>query len=804
MCDNYDQTTANLWKVFDIYKQAGILDESIIVENIAFFALVWHFRNDPSLPNYYGSDLTLLEEFNQVTDYSISIKEVSQTLEHILSLKQSIYVQKYEQSIIPSPPTDLDKYQQREVASLLLAIFSFVPDLGEWFDKYLIPRLSTNTRGGRYATPRHLVTFLARLVNLSSEDTLADLACGTGGFLVSNGVIQHATGVEISPNMARLALTNLILHGQEQHNLYLGNTFHVAWSDTKFKGTQFDSILMNPPFGMSIEPSLITDTFGGLITGRSETLFTSLAYEKLKEGGRMAVMVPSGVLFSNSSGERILRDIVIEDNAIKAIISLPKDALQPFSSLPTHILVAQKPVEEPTEFNDIWFYQTRYDGYTSGRNRQPNPEHNDLPIIQAAVSSRIGKPGKTTSASNVVRVKPFLEKKNLLGYQIWSEGDTAFRVTNLAVQNRVGPLFLVEIGESNINGYIYAHDGKVFQTEDVENSVLFKLPSKLDATGQYSFVDEKLAGITIHIGENSITFRKGKTAHAEEYQLVYQGKDTPIAFVVDANGKVISPAVHIENNWLKSEKAPYSLALEDIDKATPAFLLLFPGGLKAIPLVGNKGKKVFLFHIDGNWGIFNPAKRRFYIGAVKEVFRTDAISRGILVDVQGTILGVSIKAGEIWSSKSRDLQPGTYMPQQQVIQEKKSPAQLMAEIKINQNQLMKRIDHLMGIAEIQSIADSDLPPKVLRRPVPPSVRGIQKMIWDEIQKKTKDAADYKTPLPFQAVDLVKSANVSVSVADVQRTLELFERMGMIVSVSYQGMQFYRLPVERDFTKGGLE
>lgn len=380
MSDIQFDARSNLSAVSDIYRTAGVFDETVIIENIAFFALYWYYRNE------LGSGSVV-----EIRDRYISFRKVSYELERVLQKSGSIYTR--EQTLIPSPPMDMREDQQMNVFRLLVEIFENTPNLGEWFDKELMSRLTSSPKGGRYATPRHLIRFMTGIAGLNSNDTVADFACGTGGMLVANGLVQRATGVEISPNMARLARTNLILHGQSQYDLYLGNALDIVSRHSQFFGSKFDVILMNPPFGARIDPGLLPQAFEKTqfsydFKGGSETMFTALAYEKLKQGGRMAVLVPSGVLFSNNRGEEFLRRMLVNEGALQAVISLPRDSMQPVNNLATHVIYAIKPETGKTDNNLIWFFRPRYDGFTSGRNRRPDPSRDDLPLVERALASQ--------------------------------------------------------------------------------------------------------------------------------------------------------------------------------------------------------------------------------------------------------------------------------------------------------------------------------------------------------------------------------------------------------------------------------
>lgn len=81
----------------------------------------------------------------------------------------------------------------------------------------------------------------------------------------------------------------------------------------------------------------------------------------------MVVFAPSGSRLP-TAGEQILREGWIENGELTAVVTLPKDAFQPYSQVATHALLIEK-TRQPNYIN--WFFQPRFDGFTSGRNRQP-------------------------------------------------------------------------------------------------------------------------------------------------------------------------------------------------------------------------------------------------------------------------------------------------------------------------------------------------------------------------------------------------------------------------------------------------
>jgi hypothetical protein len=173
-----------------------------------------------------------------------------------------------------------------------------------------------------------------------------------------------------------------------------------------------------------------------------------------------------------------------------------------------------------------------------------------------------------------------------------------------------------------------------------------------------------------------------------------------------------------------------------------------------------------------------------------------------MFNLESTVLGVYVNRQEILSTKGTDLLPERYWIKKEEPVVVRSTAQILGDIKRKQTHLATTLDRLLSISEVQTIAGTELPPRLhLIEPPVGMLQGIQRSIWEIIQSETEQLQNYVTPHPFQADDIHEKVNENISVMDVQRTLELFERMGLIVAVSYEGVLYYRLPEGRDLIKG---
>lgn len=265
-------------------------------------------------------------------------------------------------------------------------------DTGVLFDRHILFRLVQMLPGGRYPTPRHIVTFAQHLLELKPHHTLADFACGSGGFLVCrNGkpFSTQVTGCDISPEWARLAWANCALHGNPQAHIEVGNAISLCSEKGPFAEQSFDRILMNPPLGEAVDVDLARTVSDAATGTRSETVLTQLALNNLAPAGRAGILVPSGLLFSGSRAEKGLRQRLVDSHQLEALLSFPSDAFQPYSQLQTHLLCVRN--QKPKEDALTWFFRAETDGYPTGKSRDLTldpTQPSDLPLFESVFLSR--------------------------------------------------------------------------------------------------------------------------------------------------------------------------------------------------------------------------------------------------------------------------------------------------------------------------------------------------------------------------------------------------------------------------------
>ncbi|MDD2303985.1 MAG: N-6 DNA methylase [Prolixibacteraceae bacterium] len=265
--------------------------------------------------------------------------------------------------------------------------------LGDAFE-YLLSVMGSQGDAGQFRTPRHIIDFLVAVVNPGKTDTILDPACGTAGFLISafkyimggdnNGhdgrdarsgvstattitpderrrIIGNFTGYDISPDMVRLSLVNLYLHGFSDPHIWEYDTLssEERWDET------FDVILANPPF-MSPKGGIRPHKKFSIGSNRSEVLFVDYIAEHLNPKGRAGIIVPEGVIFQSGTAYKALRKMLV-DNYLYAVVSLPAGIFNPYSGVKTSILLMDKQLAKQTD--QILFVKIDNDGYGLGAQR---------------------------------------------------------------------------------------------------------------------------------------------------------------------------------------------------------------------------------------------------------------------------------------------------------------------------------------------------------------------------------------------------------------------------------------------------
>jgi type I restriction enzyme M protein len=272
--------------------------------------------------------------------------------------------------------------------------------LGDAFE-YLLSVLGSQGDAGQFRTPRHIIDFIVDIVDPKKTETILDPACGTAGFLISsykhilrantdaNGqstltpdekarLARNVKGYDISPDMVRLSLVNLYLHGFTAPHI---DEYDTLTSEEKWNEFA-DVILANPPF-MSPKGGIKPHRRFSIQAKRSEVLFVDYIAEHLTPAGRAGIIVPEGVIFQSQTAYVELRRMLVE-NSLVAVISLPAGCFNPYSGVKTSILILDK--SSARQSGTIAFFKIENDGFGLGAQRRVI-EKNDLPQVKSELEA---------------------------------------------------------------------------------------------------------------------------------------------------------------------------------------------------------------------------------------------------------------------------------------------------------------------------------------------------------------------------------------------------------------------------------
>lgn len=282
--------------------------------------------------------------------------------------------------------------------------------LGDAFE-YLLSVLGSQGDAGQFRTPRHIIDFIVTVIDPKKDESVLDPACGTAGFLISSykhirkantNELGHSTltpdergkladnfkGYDISPDMVRLSLVNMYLHGFADPHIseYDTLTSEEYWNEYA------DIILANPPF-MSPKGGIRPHNRFSVQSRRSEVLFVDYIAEHLTPAGRAGIIVPEGIIFQSQNAHKQLRKMLVEEFLV-AVVSLPAGVFNPYSGVKTSILILDKVLAKKTDH--IAFFKVENDGFDLGAQRR-EIDKNDLPQVAEELCEyltrlRAGKP----------------------------------------------------------------------------------------------------------------------------------------------------------------------------------------------------------------------------------------------------------------------------------------------------------------------------------------------------------------------------------------------------------------------------
>lgn len=252
--------------------------------------------------------------------------------------------------------------------------------------EYMLGKLATSGQNGQFRTPRHIIRLMVEMTAPTPKDVICDPAAGTCGFLMVAGEYlreHHAElfadpklnkhfhhglfhGFENDAAMLRIGSMNMLLHGVENPDIQRRDSLA---QDHSGEDEKYTLVLANPPFAGSLDHENVAKDLQQVVkTKKTELLFLALFIRLLKPGGRAAVIVPDGVLFGSSKAHKELRRLLVEEQKLDAVVSLPGGAFRPYAGVSTAILLFTKTNSGGTE--NVWFYDVGADGWSLDDKRQ--------------------------------------------------------------------------------------------------------------------------------------------------------------------------------------------------------------------------------------------------------------------------------------------------------------------------------------------------------------------------------------------------------------------------------------------------
>lgn len=347
----------------------------------------------------------------------------------------------------------------------------FQDTLGDFYE-LILKQTSEAGKNGQFRTPRHIIQFMCEILEPTIEDTICDVTAGTSGFLVGayqyiisqnsseqpqkdeNGFMRRFSGnllekdlgkikkleentffgYDIDLTMIRLGVMNLLMH-----NIAKPNIKHIDSLSQKFddldKGVQYSKILANPPFTGRIDSLTISNVLNRVYPPQfdkegkkikqnvqSENLFLERIVHLLKAEGKAAVIIPDGVLFGGDKARKKIREILLKDCNLEAVISLPSGVFKPYTGVKTSILVFTKKQSNSDQYNtqSVWFYELKNDGYSLDDNRRKLEEN---PLPKAAIHCKERVPTSDRKSFFHVPLNEIINNDFDLNYNRYKEFD---------------------------------------------------------------------------------------------------------------------------------------------------------------------------------------------------------------------------------------------------------------------------------------------------------------------------------------------------------------------------------------------
>ena len=281
---------------------------------------------------------------------------------------------------------------------------------------------------------------MVEVIDPKKNESVLDPACGTAGFLISAwkhilkqnskerpgdqltpderaNLAANIHGYDISPDMVRLSLVNMYLHGFTDPHVveYDTLTSEERWNET------VDVILANPPF-MSPKGGIKPHKRFSVQATRSEVLFVDYIAEHLSPQGRAAIVVPEGIIFQSGSAYKQLREMLVKTSLV-AVVSLPVGVFNPYSGVKTSILILDKRLAKTSD--SVLFVKVQHDGFSLGAQRRQT-DGSDLPCARRHLHEFFASCGAFENCAMALKV----ERAAISANPDWTLSGDRYRITD--------------------------------------------------------------------------------------------------------------------------------------------------------------------------------------------------------------------------------------------------------------------------------------------------------------------------------------------------------------------------------------
>jgi len=597
----------------------------------------------------------------------------------------------------------------------------------------------------------------------------------------------------------------------------------------------------------------VASTVGEKYGRTSATVLAALAIRTLKPGGHIAFLCPTGVLF-RSGGEANLRALLAE-NELEAVITLSKEAFQPYSQVASHVVVARKrDTSEVQPTNPVWFCNVTQDGYPAGAGRDltddPDPATNELPRTRELVlTSRNQSWSATLSvpAGGEVNAALLQPEDGLPGVvvQLTSGADD---VSLHAAYLTSGVLTRLRDAHTALLGWLYtpftSSDTVVIAADRAETftwSLLIDAQEWADDlptrwAGSSEDVAAEIAGddartITLHSGKDSYQFGDGHGQDVKACLLSSEGMPLspwlplptgvdPSRILEDGFAETFDATAILDGNEIRCGWiVPLSSADKDVESQQEAslFIVYTPQA----QLYTRNGDQAEAFALtDAGWlhvNLSNGSKVAIETTGVQVRFREGYRHQGFAIgpapagssETGYSLFGVLVPRPafapiEDGMIRAGDFQPRRFLPEPPA-PPIAHPTEVIAQIRKNQTKLSARID---GLLNMLGGASSQLEQTEQETQKIPSLFSSvldeqQLMLWHLVESKRYPSGK---PRHFAISDLImwcQDSQLELSEDAVRQQIALFYRMGLLLKVSTEGRNRYRACTAEDILESGM-